>query len=363
MKLAPKAAIGIAVVLVAGALGAGSAAYLRRLDRQFLEAVAPASAEPPAQLVATLRQVTAVHPDLRLFLLPRTEDGNAASILLNGDAADDVAKVRNLEQLHQRLLRHDSLTPDDRALWAEAITDPNLDRFVAAARQQHYASLDLLLANADSLPEPKLTSIAIPDYTTIRSLALAVTLRAYRHRVRGDLDAAGRDIGAVLSVGLHLFTGSPTIAGSMTGKAILEPAVTELAHYWAAREDIRVEEQVSWIGLWAIRSSDPSELLSFLPSLPDSALAVAGDTSLMTPVRVQALAAVAVGQVLRAKHVFSGIEQQWVDGVQRLTTTNDPQVARAAEVTVGTLRWFDDMGPLSRLRFIRSSLRSASVMR
>lgn len=358
MKLSPKTAIGIAGVLVVGASVGGSVAYVRRLDHRFLEAVSPTTAGQPAQLVGTLRRVTAVHPDLELFILPRTEDGNAASILLTGNAEGDAERLSNLERLHQQLLRHDSLTPDDRALWAEAITDPDLERFITAARQQHYDGFDLLLANADSLPEPKLTNITLPDYTSVRTMALAVTLRAHRHRVRGDLDAAGRDIGAVMSVGLHMLTSSPTIVGSMTGRAMLEPAVTELAHYWSAREDIRVEEQVSWLGLWASRNADPSELLSFLPSLPDSALAVAGDTSQLTAVRVQALGAIAVAQVLRAKHLFSGIERRWVDGVEGLAATEDPQVARAAEITAETLRWFDDMGSLGRLRFIRSRLSS-----
>ena len=83
MKLASKTTIGIAtaIVLVAGIFG--FAWYLRALDRDILSIIAPPADEAPADLLVKLQQAASVPPDLFLFILPRTEDGNAV-VVRNG---------------------------------------------------------------------------------------------------------------------------------------------------------------------------------------------------------------------------------------------------------------------------------------
>ena len=362
VKLASKTTIGIAtaIVLVAGVFG--FAWYLRALDRDILSIIARPADEAPADLRVQIRRAASVPPDLSLFILPRTEDGNAASIVLQDENGNDLARLRALERLHQKLLAENPLHPDERALWDEVVSDPMLEQYVTAARQEHYASLDIMMADQQDLSEPRLMYARAPDYSGIQIGALALTLRAHRHRLHGELDQAARDIGAVLSLGHHILTKSPTITESTIGRVILEPALTELAHYADARDDIALAEQVSWLGLWADQTVNFRQLLSPLPMMPDFALRIAADTSLWTAVRVQALNMIALGQVVRAKHVLSGTDERIIRGVEELVNSPDPQFAKAAQITLGTLEWFDDLGPWGRLKFVRSSLQRMVVI-
>ena len=218
------------------------------------------------------------------------------------------------------------------------------------------------MADQENLSEPKLMYASAPDYNGVRIGALALTLRAHRHRLHGELDQAARDIGAVLSLGHHILTKSPTIAESTVGRVILQPALTELAHYADARDDIALAERVSWLGLWGNRTVNFGQLLSPLPVMPDFALRIAADTSLWTAVRVQALNMIALGQVVRASHVLSGADDRVVSGVEELVNSPDPQFAKAVQITLGTLEWFDDLGPWGRLKFVRSSIQRMVVI-
>lgn len=363
VKLASKTTIGIATAIALAAGVFGFAWYLRALDRDILSIIAPPAEEAPADLLVKLRQAANVPPDLFLFILPRTEDGNAASIILQNANGNDLARLRALERLHQKLLDENPLHPDERALWDEVVSDPMLEQYVAAARQKHYATLGIMMADQENLSEPKLMYARAPYYSGIRIGALALTLRAHRHRLQGELDQAARDIGAVLSLGHHILTKSPTINESRIGRMILQPALTELAHYADARDDIALAEKVSWLGLWGDRTVNFSQLLSPLDTMPDFALLVAADTSLWTAVRVQALNMIALGQVVRAKHVLSGADDRVIRGVEELVNSPDPQFAKAAQITLGTLAWFDDLGPWGRLKFVRSSIQRMVAIR
>ncbi len=362
VKLASKTTIGIAtaIVLVAGVLG--FAWYLRALDRDILSVITRPADEAPAAFLVKIRRAANVPPDLTLFIMPRTEDGNAASIILRDEDGNDLVRLQALERLHQKLLVENPLHPDERALWDEVVSDPMLEQYVAAARQKHYASLDIMMADQENLSEPKLMYARAPDYNGVRIGALALTLRAHRHRLHGELDQAARDIGAVLSLGHHILTKSPTIAESTVGRVILQPALTELAHYADARDDIALAERVSWLGLWGGRTVNFGQLLSPLPVMPDFALRIAADTSLWTAVRVQALNMIALGQVVRASHVLSGADDRVVSGVEELVNSPDPQFAKAVQITLGTLEWFDDLGPWGRLKFVRSSIQRMVVI-
>lgn len=363
MKLASKTTIGIATaaVLVAGVFG--FALYLRALDRDILSIIAPPAEEDPADLLVKIRRAASVPLDLSLFILPRTEEGNAASIILLDEDGNDLARLRALERLHQKLVDENPLHPDERALWDEVVSDPLLEQYAAAARQKHYATLDIMMADQEKLSEPKLMYASAPSYRGIRIGALGLTLRAHRHRLQGELDQAARDIGAVLSLGHHILTKSPTINESKIGRMILQPALTELAYYADARDDIALAEMVSWLGLWGDRTVNFSQLLSPLDTMPDFALRIAADTSLWTAVRVQALNMIAIGQVVRAKHVLSGADDRVIRGVEELVNSPDPQFARAAQITLGTLKWFDDLGPWGRLKFVRSSIQRMVAIR
>ena len=363
MKLVSKKSIGIATAIVIVAIFGFFYGQIRALDRNLLEAIASPLDEMPQELLLELRRATRVPPDLLPFLLPRTEDGNAATFIFDVESLNDPTQLNALEQLYEKIKEEEDLEPDEEALWAEAVSNPALERFVVAARQNGYESIDMMLAAVHDLAEPKLAGVPLPGYTPVRLAGIALTLRANRHRARGELDEAAADIGAVLGLGLHLLTGSPTLMGSFVGKTILQPGLFELAQYADARDDIRLAEQVSWLGLWGYRLSDFSSLLALLPTIPDSALRVAADTSLWPSVRIEALNMLALGQVMRPKHAWSGADDRLLGEVESLIDDDDPQFATAAEITLGTLQWFNDLGPWGRYRFIRRSFRPVAVLR
>jgi hypothetical protein len=93
----------------------------------------------------------------------------------------------------------------------------------------------------------------------------------------------------------------------------------------------------------------------FLAGQPDSALAIARDTSLALGWRGEAMASLIVGPLQNgARGVMLGIPRSVVDRLEPLRHDRDPEFARLAEITWATANWINGLGPWQRIRWAMS---------
>ncbi len=112
MKLVSKKSIGIATAIVIVAIFGFFYGQIRALDRGLLEAIGSPLDEMPQELLLQLRRGTRVPPDLLPFLLPRTEDGNAATFIFDVESLNNPTRLDALERGRGR--HHEQTWNNDR---------------------------------------------------------------------------------------------------------------------------------------------------------------------------------------------------------------------------------------------------------
>ena len=125
MKLVSKRSVGVAGAIVIVAVFGFFYGQIGALDRNLLEAIASPLDERPEALLLELRRGTRVPPDLLPFLLPRTEDGNAATFIFDVAGFTDPTELNALEQLYERTKEKEDLNPRRRGVVGESNIRPS----------------------------------------------------------------------------------------------------------------------------------------------------------------------------------------------------------------------------------------------
>jgi len=195
-------------------------------------------------------------------------------------------------------------TPEDTATWRSVAADTALDRFVAAARRHDWRATDRVLAG-DTLAPRNYMAIRVPDYRGIRTAGRGLVIRALMRLRGGDRDGARNDLGAVVGLGEQMFRHEPSLYGTLVGRSLIASGVHGWAHYAQAARDTALAARAAAVGAWA--SVRPPPIGEWLVGAPDTALAIAADTSLALGMRGDAMADVLLAYLLRPRGFVFGV--------------------------------------------------------
>jgi hypothetical protein len=325
--------------------------------------------EIPDGWSASIRSVGRLPPPELTSLVPATTlDSNAAWPLLRPAEERDDTRVQLLGGVHDRVHGGDSLLADDRHTWDGAVTDTTLPTYVEAAAfatfsnyvVEGFGSGDAFDPTGPEGPQAPF-SMMMPDYSGVEIAALSMALRIHRAIEERQYNAAIADIRAIMGLGHLLAAGSPFLTGSFTGRKIVGLGADELAFYGDARGNTILVTQAERIRDWVANQPLPQHSFGFLGSVPDTALAIAGDPSVLPAWRAEAVNALVFGQMSGMGHLLGGPDEAVTEGLVTLQSDPDPQVAAVATVAARFLAWFGELGVWGRYRYLSSNLGTAGV--
>ncbi len=336
------AGLGCVVVLALLAASAGYVAFdvisQRRLARELAGA--------PPSWADSLRAMGRA-PSLAGFGLERGVDADGAGI------AHDSAQRwhRGSVEGAYRALVGGGATRGDSALWREIAGDTALDRFVAAARMRQWHALDRVLAGADSAVRRNIMLLPVPAYAPVRNAARGLVIRGLERLRRADGAGARTDLGAAVALGEQIFRREPSAVGSFMGKSVIASGAHGWARYAALTRDPALEARANTVLAWA--SAPPSRVAELLLVAPDTALALARDSTLALGVRGEALLGTVNAWMLRPRGFIFGPPRRYRDALRALERDPDPDLARLAAMTGATSSRQNVWGRAALLRELR----------
>ena len=102
---------------------------------------------------------------------------------------------------------------------------------------------------------------------------------------------------------------------------------------------------------WYEETNNSGPLFEPMVTLRDSAIAIAGDESLVLAWRSEALASLILGQY-RPYRIWGGVEPEVREAVAEFVNDPDPGLAARANFIVESMDRFDELGILGRWRFV-----------
>jgi hypothetical protein len=326
--------------------------------------------EIPGGWSAAVRTAGRLPPIELTSLIPEaTADSNAAWPLLRPPEERNASRVQLLGDLHDRVHGGDSLSDADRRTLDEAVSDTSLSTYADAAAfttfsnyvVESYASGETVFRTESSGPLMP-AALPMPDYSGVEIGALSLALRVHRAIEDRRYNDAIADIRTILGLGHHLALGSPFLPGSYTGRKIVGVGADELAFYADVRGNTTLGDQAARVQDWVANEPLPQNIFGLLGTISDTALAIAGDPSVLPAWRVEAVSATVLGQISGLGHMLGGPDETVAAGLAALQSDPDPQMAAVARVATSFLSWFDDLGPWSRYRYLSSNLGTAGAI-
>ena len=286
-------------------------------------------AAAPAGWTDALRGLARM-PALAELSLPRDLDGDGAAVV------HDTAqwwRGGNVEPAYRALVTGSAVAADS-AAWAVVLADTSLDRFVAAARMREWHALDRILARASPAARRNLLALPLPRYGPARDVTRALVIRGLRRLARGDRLRARTDLGAAMGLGVHAFEREPSILGSLVGRGMIRSAARGWERYGVATGDsasaARARTVLAWVG------DAPGNLEGLLLLAPDTALAIARDSTLALGAREAALRGVLGSWFLHPRGMLFGVERRYRDALRGLGTDHDRDFATLATIAANT---------------------------
>ncbi|MGD0484230.1 MAG: hypothetical protein ABSB58_06205, partial [Gemmatimonadales bacterium] len=182
-------------------------------------------------------------------------------------------------------------------------------------------------------------------------------VRAYWRAAHHDEAGARSDVGTVLALADQMARREPTLPGALFGRAWVRDgarACAELADRsgdGARAGRCRRLMEGSGHPFFAIFGS--------LLARPDTAALVAADTALPLGWRAEALQALALHSLLRARGIVFGVPRADIARLQPFLGDRDGDLARVAAVTQRTAERMRHLSMRDRLRAIGGTLRAA----
>lgn len=328
----------------------GCLAFYWIVDRGLKGAAESATRRAPAGWMDSIRWSARLAPEALALALPRSEDGNAAAMLLSTDSGNTWAAPDHLTEAYNAQTAGRQLTGDEAAARRAILADTSLDRFVRAAKQGRWESLDIAISRSDTAVAHNVFIMAIPRFGNTRAVAYGLAIRSRMRLERGDRAAALEDARAAIGLGELMARREPWLIGHLVGRALIRIGAAELAHYGAATRDSALARQAAALEAWA--KGRPGRLYTALAASPDSALIIAHDTSLALGWRAEAMFSLL--RVYRARSILFGPSDQVIEQLDALSRDSDPDFARLAGMFKATAEWINDMGPRGRFDLMQS---------
>lgn len=338
------------VVLAVGLIG--SLVMYWVVDTVMRTSFETAARQAPAGWMDSIRMYARVAPEVLALALPRTEDGNASLILLGADTGDYWRAPEHLTEAFNALTTGRQPTTEQAAAWRAVLADTSLDRYVRAARQRRWESLEIAISRSDTAVGHNVFQLWFPRFVNTKAVAYGLVIRSRMRLERGDRARALEDVRAVIGLGEQMARREPALTGSI-GRVFASYGANELAHYAEITRDTTLARRAAIAQAWA--KGRGGRLFRALAGSPDSALVIARDTALALGWRGEAMVSLIMFQ--GARRIVFGVPGAVIERLESLGQDPDPEFARLAQMMVATARWINDLGPRGRFRFMQSELR------
>jgi len=271
-------------------------------------------------------------PDPGDLARPRTDSGDGAWVVYDTARAFQLAGIQHA---YRARVGTETATAADSAIWAALAADTALDRWAAAAGTRDWDATTRLLAMRPGA-RTNVVLMPVPSYVPARDAARALVIRGLGRLQRGDRAGARADLAAATGLGFQLVRHEPTFIGLLVGHAIAASGATGWQRFAQATRDTALAAQADRLRAWA--ALRPAGTTGLLAAAPDSAVAIARDTSLALGIRVFALEQVLAGWFVRPRGLVFGPPARVMRTLESFTADPDPDMRRMAEVTLGTAR-------------------------
>jgi len=328
----------LAVLLVCGAVVVTWA-----VDQFVSRSYQRVAAAMPAGWGTILRQRTTVPDEVRQLAVARTDTGNGAVILY--DTTRGSWQRLRLDSTFA-YLSTGRATAGDSLAFREVEADTVLDRWARHARRAEWSSVELMLANSDSIARHNLMALRAPDYRRAIHAIETLALRGWLRADRGNRAGARADLAAVMALGEQLARHEPTLDGLIAGRLVLHRGAEALRRLGQVSRDTALVRRAQAVVDWSQAST--ADDYDVLRAVPDSALAFAGDSALAAGWRTAALLGLMSGELRRPRGILFGLPQATEDAITRTAAQSDPAFRPLAELAARTAQWLDGITPFER---------------
>jgi hypothetical protein len=270
-------------------------------------------------------------PDLGDFAVPRTDSGDGAWVVYD---TTRLFRLAGVEHGYRALIGRDTANAADSTLWRALATDTLLDAWAAAARAQRWSATERLLATLPAGTPPTLLLPPLPQYGPARDAGRALVIRGLQRLQRGDRAGARADLAAATGLGAQMVRREPTYLGTLIGRAAIASGLSGWQRYGVVTGDTALASRATRLRDWA--TSRPGATGGLLLAAPDTAIAIASDTSLALGTRTFAMEQLLAAWFLRPRGLVFGPPARVKAALAALAADPDPDMARMGAIAVGT---------------------------
>jgi len=239
-------------------------------------------------------------------------------------------------------------TAADSGQWVKVAGDPKLDRVVAAAALRDWDAATQALPHGDST---SFLAFRAPPFASMRIALQGLRVRAEERLAKHDLKGARTDLEALMGLGDQMLRHEITLTGMIAGTQAVRLALPAYLDLARQSGDSAALTQLGAVQAWAaFRPTLGTNPVLYLAA-PDSALAMAADSSLALGWRQFMLYAYVAGQLSSPRVVGFGVRPAALDRLTPLTSDPNRDVARLGRVARGTLERFNRDTMRQRWRF------------
>lgn len=288
-------------------------------------------AAAPAGWTDSIRQLVR-SPDLAEFLPARDLPGDGSAVVHDSALAWHRPSI---EHAYRALINPaQPATSDDSAAWRAIMADTALDRFARAARMTGWSATDRVLGPEGSVARTNALAMVPPAYRDIRNVTRALVVRGVLRLERGDRGGARADFASATGLGERLLAREPVALGVFVGRAAISSGMRGWERYARAVRDSALLVRAGTIQAWAAGS--PGRFTDLLIAAPDSALAIAADSTLALGMRSDAMRNVLAAWIVRPRGFLFGPPARVERALRRLAQSADRDAAALANMTATT---------------------------
>lgn len=326
----------------------GVTVFMVLWDRDVEAEMTPAASGFPLDWQQQIRRLSATLPNLSSLVPDSVTDGNAAEMVYSFSGSDWLAGLAGLYDsigVAASPIEVDSMTS------AAINSDSMVNGLVAASKMNSFNSTQHLKAISGGSDARWL---AVPDPGPLHSVVRTLLVRAELHSLAAEHVEAREDIAAVLRLGDLMFRQSAVLSENVTGSRIIGQGAGQLSRYAIAAQDTAAYETSQALQAWVAAVPGYDGLVLALSSDLDRALEIVRDTDVLPAWRGLAVEKMVLMQY-RPKNILMGIPRSVRASVSNLRTISDPRVAWSAEVAENSIDWFNGIGVVNRLGFLRGA--------